>query len=348
MAFRTFSAETNRGGSSGFSRLIRYSYEEPYFAQLMPEAYQIWKEIEEQSQKQVIVQTGLIMLDKKPSNSLKKCCENVKNVTTTSLKELNDENMQEKYPQFLFNHDYIKFYEETGGIILANKALSAVQELFIKNGGKFYCSEKVCNIKPGKIITIETETKSFQTPSLIICAGPWTNKILKFLDIQVPIKTPKVRVYYWKERENTGRKFPSFIDLNGIGTHVYGFQALEYPNHVKICAHGGDECDPDAKDTTGMKDIYVDKLCKYIQQHFPEIEYEKPNIIETCIYSDTPDNTFILDYHPSFKNIVIGCGFSGTGFKTSPIIGKILGNLALNHPISYNLEPFLISRFKNM
>lgn len=307
----------------------------------------MWKEIEDQSLQQLIIQTGMILLAKKPSSSIEKCCENVKNFTGNHLTEINDKSMKEKYPQFSYGNDFAKFYEESGGIILANKALSAVQELFVKNGGKIYELYKVTNIKPGKIIEIETASKKFLTASLIICAGPWTNQILQFLNIQLPIKTPKVYVYYWKEKQQMKRKFPSFIDFDGIGTHVYGLQALEYPNHIKICAHGGDDCNLNERELTGTKEIYLDKLCMYIKQHFPELEYEKPSITETCIYSETPDNKFILDYHPNFQNIVIGCGFSGTGFKTAPVIGKILGNLALNFPSLYNLKDFLISRFKN-
>ena len=37
----------------------------------------------------------------------------------------------------------------------------------------------------------------------------------------------------------------------------------------------------------------------------------------------------------------------GHGFKLSPVIGKILSELALDKPLSYNLSPFKLSRFKS-
>ena len=63
------------------------------------------------------------------------------------------------------------------------------------------------------------------------------------------------------------------------------------------------------------------------------------------------------------SNIVIGAGFSGNcdasivrpvyydvihaghGFKLSPVIGKILSELALGLPPSYDLSLFKLSRF---
>jgi hypothetical protein len=39
---------------------------------------------------------------------------------------------------------------------------------------------------------------------------------------------------------------------------------------------------------------------------------------------------------------------SGHGFKLSPVIGKILSELALDLPPSYDLSPFKIHRFQSV
>jgi sarcosine oxidase len=43
----------------------------------------------------------------------------------------------------------------------------------------------------------------------------------------------------------------------------------------------------------------------------------------------TDDEYFIIDVHPELKNVVFAAGFSGHGFKFTPLIGEIMADLAL-------------------
>ena len=57
------------------------------------------------------------------------------------------------------------------------------------------------------------------------------------------------------------------------------------------------------------------------------------------MYTVTPDRNFIVDQHPVYENVIIAAGFSGHGFKFSPVIGEILADLATagqtNLPINF-------------
>jgi sarcosine oxidase len=63
------------------------------------------------------------------------------------------------------------------------------------------------------------------------------------------------------------------------------------------------------------------------------------------MYTNTPDEHFIIDYYPSNKNIIIASPCSGHGFKFSSAIGKILCDMALEKQLSFDISPFRISRF---
>ena len=58
-----------------------------------------------------------------------------------------------------------------------------------------------------------------------------------------------------------------------------------------------------------------------------------------CLYSNSPDQHFLIDAHPDHKNVHFAAGFSGHGFKFAPVIGEILADLATrgatDHPISF-------------
>ena len=48
---------------------------------------------------------------------------------------------------------------------------------------------------------------------------------------------------------------------------------------------------------------------------------------ETCLYTVTPDEDFIVDRWRSNDNIIYAAGFSGHGFKFGPLIGRYLSAL---------------------
>ena len=52
--------------------------------------------------------------------------------------------------------------------------------------------------------------------------------------------------------------------------------------------------------------------------------------LKTCLFTNTPDEHFVIDLHPEFPNVSIAAGFSGHGFKFASVVGEILADLALD------------------
>ena len=84
-------------------------------------------------------------------------------------------------------------------------------------------------------------------------------------------------------------------------------------------------CDPDSRDKADTE--YLKKfLEKFIAEKFPGVE-PRVSLEESCMYTMTPDENPVIDTVPG-TNIVIGVGFSGTGFKLGPVTGAMLADLA--------------------
>ena len=66
---------------------------------------------------------------------------------------------------------------------------------------------------------------------------------------------------------------------------------------------------------------------------------------ETCLYTQTPDGHFVVGMLPGQKNIVVAGGFSGHGFKFTPVIGEILKDLALEGKTRFDISGFDLARF---
>ncbi|XP_062478463.1 peroxisomal sarcosine oxidase isoform X2 [Pezoporus occidentalis] len=115
---------------------------------------------------------------------------------------------------------------------------------------------------------------------------------------------------------------------------------------LQVCYHHGSPTDPDERDRVppGTPRPDVTLLSSFISSYLPGLE-PSPAVVETCLYTNTPDGDFILDRHPKYSNIIIGAGFSGHGFKLAPVVGKLLCELSLGEEPSHSTAPFAITRF---
>jgi sarcosine oxidase len=66
--------------------------------------------------------------------------------------------------------------------------------------------------------------------------------------------------------------------------------------------------------------------------------------LQTCIYTLTPDEDFVIDHHPSDRRIVIASPCSGHGFKFASVIGEVLADLAVDGSTTHDIHRFRFDR----
>ncbi|XP_003797180.1 peroxisomal sarcosine oxidase [Otolemur garnettii] len=342
----------SRGSSHGQSRIIRKAYADDFYTQMMDECYRIWAQLEQESGTQLYRKTGLLLVGPKENPELK-------TIQATLSRQriehqcLSSEELKQHFPNIRLPQGEVGLLEKSGGVLYADRALRTLQDAVRQLGGTVRDGEKVMEIKPGLPVVVKTSCGSYQAKSLIITAGPWTNCLLRPLGIELPLQTLRINVCYWREKSpgsyGVVPAFPCFLGLGQAPHHIYGLPEGEYPGLVKVCYHHGNHTDPDERDCpTARPDIQdVQILCRFVKDHLPGLKPE-PAIMERCMYTNTPDEHFILDRHPKYDNIVIGAGFSGHGFKLAPVVGKILYELSMKLTPSYDLTPFRISRFHGL
>ncbi|CBY14655.1 unnamed protein product [Oikopleura dioica] len=350
-----------RGSSHGPSRIIRYLYEKERYTQMMPNAYKLWAQLESEQNVKLNTKCGIL------------------NISSASRKQIYTEILSKNNFKFTDKIDDLPVkeseefgyvLEEEGGVLDANLCVRASFEQFLKLGGKFMDGFKLKDFEDdGTIVTVNSEDgKSVQGRKLVLACGAWAKKILAKTGVEIPLEVIKTETSYWRVK-------PEFtagiIDVNNQETgdiyHYYWTPVKEYQNLIKISYHGTyrDEVDPDERDDPekDSKDRAAKQLedhQRVIEMHFEGIDSSNPVIVEPCMYTvskngidslknyfkNTPDNDFVLDAHPKMKNVFIGAGFSGHGFKMSPETGEILANLALGEENSYDMSFFSLKRFE--
>jgi glycine/D-amino acid oxidase-like deaminating enzyme len=64
-----------------------------------------------------------------------------------------------------------------------------------------------------------------------------------------------------------------------------------------------------------------------------------------CLYTNTPDSDFILDWHPASPHVFVCSACSGHGFKFAPAIGELVATLVTGGRAEVDLTPFRLGRF---
>ncbi|XP_077398150.1 peroxisomal sarcosine oxidase [Festucalex cinctus] len=343
-----FTLPHTRGSSHGQTRIIRKAYEQDFYTRMMNESYELWAQLERAAGVKLYRRTGLLVMGPEKSRSyldFKSSLE--KNKIPMVL--LSPDNFSQHIPNVILADGDGAFVDTTAGVLYADRALKVAQDEFQKLGGVIKDQEKVTDIKPGPLVTVSTSAGVYQAKGLVIAAGPWTSTLLARVDLHLPLEVVKINVCYWKEKipesYHVKKRFPCFLLTEGqFQDHIYGLPSNEYPGLMKICYHNGSATEPDQRDKqTDAAD--VDILRRYIARSLPGLIPE-PAVVESCMYTLTPDRHFVLDRHPAYGNIIIGAGFSGHGFKFGPVVGKLLCELSLGEVPSYDLSPFRIGRFQ--
>nr|XP_039249185.1 peroxisomal sarcosine oxidase-like [Styela clava] len=353
--FEQFPYPHTRGSSHGQSRITRSSYASEEYVAILPEANKHWKELEKETGKKLYLDIGCINMYNMKQN------EEEFNSIIQNLKKhqinheiIPGEQLSERFHGISNDSQYRGIFETNAGLLRADKCLSALQESFKSHGGELRDGEKVLSVVPinQDKVEVKTSIKTYTCKFVVLTCGPFINDLLASVHLRLPVQPIKVTAYYWKEKPgftySIANNFPVARD---VSARVYFLPSCEYSGLVKICKHSGVAVDdPNTRDVITRKieeeeKKALEELKSDIGIRFPGIDNSNPAIKETCMYTDSPDKNSILDFHPEHSNIVIGTGFSGTGFKTSPTVGGILAAMATGKQCPYPLEPFTLNRF---
>ena len=169
-------------------------------------------------------------------------------------------------------------------------------------------------------IDVQTNTRvdsldDLDADTVVVTAGAWVGRLVEGL----PVRVTRETVAYFR---HPGPALPSVVDIGAGGGHE--MYALHDPVHgLKAGAHhAGGEADPDE---TGAPDpAVVARIAAWVGERFPGVDPE-PVETDTCVYTTTPDQTFVLERR---GRVVVGSACSGHGFKFAPAVGRRLAELA--------------------
>ena len=175
----------------------------------------------------------------------------------------------------------------------------------------------------GNAIRVETTRGPVDAQAAVVCAGAWARPLLATVGCNLPVTVTRETVVYFERPAR--RAVPSVLDWRmpegWPGIQVYALDGGG--GRLKIgLHHAGREADPEEEGAAD--EAAVGLAAEWTRQTFP-LATGEPLGVETCLYTTTTDESFVLERH---GRVVIGSACSGHAFKFAPAVGRRLADLA--------------------
>ena len=66
--------------------------------------------------------------------------------------------------------------------------------------------------------------------------------------------------------------------------------------------------------------------------------------LRCCLFTNTPDEHFVLDTLPGAPQVVVASPCSGHGYKFASVMGEVLAAFATGRPSGFDLSLFRLDR----
>jgi sarcosine oxidase len=108
--------------------------------------------------------------------------------------------------------------------------------------------------------------------------------------------------------------------------------------------HDGETvADPDQVDRRVSPDEAL-PLRAALRPILPALAGSKMRETAACLFTNTRDHDFVIDFHPEHRNVLVSSPCSGHGFKFASAIGELQAELVLTRKTTFDLSPFAIGR----
>lgn len=306
--YEQFDIGHTRGSSHGESRIYRYSYPDERYVAMMIEALPLWRELEAECGEQLLLRTeGL--------DTGKPVHEHASALETHGIdfEILDGTEVKKRWPMLRLDGGDV-LCQKDGGIIRAEVVWRALADGAVAAGARLLRA-RVEALTNDSDVAVITDTGEERFDAVVVAAGGWARDLLMTCGIDIPTRTTRETIAFF----DIDRAPPTLVDWAEPTAY-----ALPNPSRgLKAGEHiAGPITDPD--EPGGPNESAVERLKKWVGARYPTASPE-PWHTESCLYTNTEDEHFILERH---GNIVVGSPCSGHGFKFAPLNGKRLAALA--------------------
>jgi sarcosine oxidase len=332
----------DRGSSHGETRIIRQAYfEHPDYVPLLLRAYELWRELEQETNVELLHQVGLLQIGP-PDGPVVRGVLEAARLHGLYIEQLSEQEIPHRFSGFHAPADSVGVLEPAAGYLRVEQCVLAHLAAARHHGAAFRFGVTAHGWRQeGSHVCVSTDQGEFQADKLVITAGPWAPQLLA--DLGVPLVVRRKHLYWFPTSDG------SYHEASGCPTYLYelphgvfyGFPQID-ERGVKVAEHsGGAETTDPTNDPRPLDSADLGRVEAFLSEYLPGIG--RPlQARGVCFYTMSPDEHFLVDRHPLHDRVHIVAGLSGHGFKFTSVLGEILADLSLigNTPLPTSFLSF--------
>lgn len=334
-----FEPPHGRGAHSGGSRIIRMAYfEGPQYVPLVRRSLELWRQLEADTGESVLTPTGGLMLGRPDSMAFGGALATAQ-AQGLPHQVLDAGEVRRRFPAFTPAEYEYGLFEEIAGLLRPERAIAAQLSLARAHGADLRTGVEVQQWTASPAgVAVTTPQGTFEADRLVLAPGAWAPGLVR---LRQPLRVERRIQHYWRPADPepfAPGRLPVWIWAWGPGQAGYGLPAVD--GAVKAALHYGHEpVDPDVGAAPARPDE-VAAMREFMADRLPALARGEWVGSTPCHYTLTDDEHFVLGPHPDHPNVVVACGFSGHGFKFTPIVGEILADLAIEGTTATGIDLF--------
>ncbi|HUG48861.1 MAG TPA: N-methyl-L-tryptophan oxidase [Candidatus Limnocylindria bacterium] len=347
LGIEAFERAHDLGSSGGLSRIIRLAYfEHPDYVPMLRAAWELWPQIEAETGAKLLLQTGGLYCGRLGSG-----------VLDGSLRSARDHGLPHelldasetlhRFPALHLDEDMQALHEPLAGLLFPERCIEAHLGLAEQSGAELRFGERVVGWqRDGSGISVTTDRATYVADRLVLAAGAWLAKLVPDLDL--PLHVERNPLFWFEPAADAGLLAPDrlpvwIVELDAQHA-FYGFPDLPEQGFKAARHHGGLPTDPDTLDRQ-VHESDEAPVRRFLQRYLPAGNGRRLRA-QVCMYTNTPDFNFVVDFHPADDRVLLLSPCSGHGFKFSAVIGAIAADLVTSGTTTLQVDFMSLARFQ--
>ncbi len=195
-------------------------------------------------------------------------------------------------------------------------------------------------ITANRVTAVLTENERIETPIAVVAAGPWSGPLLASIGVEAPLRPIRHQVIMLRRPQDVVPDHPI------IGDVVFDMSPRPDAGNLTLIGVGEDEeASPDTFNQ-GVDMPMVEATFEKLVKRMPGMAQALFRGGWSGLFTTTPDWHPILDRVDGIDGLYIAVGFSGHGFKLSPMIGVVMSELITDgKATSLDISEMTLQRF---
>lgn len=330
-----------RGSSHGAARIARSAYADAVYARLMGRAYaEDWPRLAADAGETLLHPSPGCFFGAGAELDAYRDAVRAAGLGDDVVEELSLEDARRRYPSMRFPGAAYVLDDHTCHVVAADRTTGALARLARQRGATIHEGHPVGGFDlGGRSVQVVSGDVEIECDVVVVTAGPWVRQLVPRL--ARPLTTLRQTVAFFRPAADPGAlrlgRFPLWCEVGGDDESMhYALPELD-AGLLKIARHrlAGAADDPDAEAVPDPAEI---ERLRAVASRVMTVEIGPAERADTCLYTCTPTEDFVLGPLPGERRVVIGAGFSGHGFKFAPVIGESLAELALTGNTTLDLD----------